>query len=141
MKILLSEAHTWVSASRSKIYADAQDGRLSTTPHPQNERWKAVDIAELERVYGTVRDPKERPKDAETDATGLSETLKQQYENRIHDLTQQLQMAANRETTLTEEKSKLLDMLSAEQQKTRQMLTTTERRVPSWIRRVFGDVG
>ena len=34
MKILLSEAHHWCSASRSKVYADAREGLLSTEKDP-----------------------------------------------------------------------------------------------------------
>ena len=40
MKILLSEAHNWCDASRSKIYNDARDGLISTEkdPHRGNKK-------------------------------------------------------------------------------------------------------
>ena len=111
MKILLSEAHHWVPgrASRSKIYEDAKQGRLSTSPHPKNDKWKAVDIAELERVYGSVSDPEARQKDSETDDSGTQidvDMLIQSYENRIADLQKQLDVSNRRETTLNTEKIK-----------------------------------
>ena len=50
MKILLSEAQNWCSASRSKVYADAREGLLSTEKDPHRGNKKVVDTAELERV-------------------------------------------------------------------------------------------
>ena len=108
---------------------------LSTEVH-KNGRWKVVDISELEGVYGKVSDPNERPKDSESDGTGQPELLIQSYENRIQDLQRQLELANGRENTLTGEKTKLLDMLSKEQDKTAHILTTSERR--GWMRRLLG---
>lgn len=50
MKILLSEAQNGVDAGRSKIYADAHKGVLSTEKDPTRGNKKIVDTAELERV-------------------------------------------------------------------------------------------
>jgi len=134
MKILLSEAHLWTPgiASRSKIYEDARHGRLSTSTHPKNEKWKAVDIAELERVYGKVSDPEVRQKDSEVDGTGQQKHLDkliQAYEDRIADLQSQLEKSSTRET-------ELLQRLKDEQQNVARILPP-ERKV-SWIRRLFG---
>ena len=136
MKILLSEAHHWVPgrASRSKIYEDAKQGRLSTSPHPKNDKWKAVDIAELERVYGSVSDPEARQKDSETDDSGTQidvDMLIQSYENRIADLQKQLDVSNRRETTLNTEKSRLLDMSD-------RLLALTGEKQANWFQRLFG---
>ena len=125
MKILLSEAHNWVVASRSKIYSDANAGVLSTEKDDGRGGKKIVDIAEIQRVYGEIHDPKERPTDSTPDSTGSqisTDLLIQQYENRILDFQKQLTLATDRESVTTAEKSKLLDRLSAEQEKTRLLM-------------------
>ena len=93
MKILLSEAHNWVFPGRSKVYADASAGLFSTEKDPTRGNKKVVDTAELERVYGKIRNPAETPQRTEANADGhfISTTeLVQSYENRIHDLQAQL---------------------------------------------------
>ena len=117
MKIPLSEAHKWVFPGRSKVYADANNGVFSTEKDTTRGNKKVVEIAELERVYGKVRNPDENPQRTETNGDGhyiSHEDVVQSYENRIHDLEQQLTQANDRERTLNSEKSKLLDLLSAE---------------------------
>ena len=113
MKILLSEAHNWVVASRSKIYADANAGVLSTEKDDGRGGKKVIHIAELQRVYGEIHDPKERPKDSTPDSTGQpidTDLLIQQYEHRIQELAKQLTRAESREDALNTEKSKLLNL-------------------------------
>ena len=125
MKILLSEAQNWVVPGRSKIYADARNGILSTEKDPSRGNKKVVDTAELERVYGGIRNPEENPQRTETNGDGryISHAeLVQSYENRIHDLQAQLTQATDRETVLISEKSKLLDLLSAEKEEKRLIL-------------------
>ena len=125
MKILLSEAQNWVVPGRSKIYADARNGILSTEKDPSRGNKKVVDTAELERVYGGIRNPEENPQRIETNGDGRyisHEELVQSYENRIHDLQAQLTQTTDRERTLISEKSKLLDLLSAEKEEKRLML-------------------
>ena len=51
-----------------------------------------------------------------------TQELGQSYENRIHDLEKQIDRATDRETTLIDEKSKFLDLLSAEKEEKRLML-------------------
>ena len=136
MKILLSEAHNWLPgrASRSKIYEDAKQGRLSTSPHPKNDKWKAVDIAELERVYGSVSDPEARQKDSETDDSGTQidvDMLIQSYENRIQTLEKQLNWAKEREATLNTERSRMLDMSD-------RLLVLTGEKQANWFQRLLG---
>ena len=135
MKIPLSEAHQHVQTSRSTVYDDAKNGTLSTEQDPKRGNRKLVDMAELDRVYGL----RKTPKDSETDVTGqpiAPELLIKSYENRIQDLNRQLNLSNQRETTLTAEKSQLLNMLSVEQEKTRLLLPAPEQR--GWIRRWLG---
>ena len=139
MKILLSKAHEYVVPSLSAIYEDARTGKLSTEKDPTRSNKKVVDLAELHRVYGDVRNPKENPNGTEMDTPGLpdaTEKLVTSYENRIRDLHRQLELANTRETTLTTEKVKLLDMLSAEQEKNRLLMLPSARE--NWFARLIG---
>ena len=133
MKLLLSEAHNWCNASRSKIYDDARHGILSTEKDAGRGNRKVIDVAELERVYGQIRNPDE----SETDGTGQqisTETLIQSYENRIQDLQKQLALANQREETLTTEKSRLLDVTD----RLTLMLPPVDEKKPNWLFRLIG---
>ncbi|MDD9972908.1 MAG: hypothetical protein OXU27_02830, partial [Candidatus Poribacteria bacterium] len=125
--VLSSEAENWVFPRRSKIYDDARKNILTTEKDPGRGNKKVVDIAELERVYGNVRNPEE----SETEKDGQSiepEKLIQSYENRIHDLEKHLTEASNREETLTTEKMRLLDLADRLQKQNEVlMITTTEK--------------
>ena len=140
MKILLSEAENWVKAGRSKIYDDARNGVLSTEKDPTRGNKKVVDTAELERVYGKIQNPDENPQRTEPDADGLTEKLIQSYENRIVDLQNQLTLAHDRETTLLADKSKLLDLLSAEKEEKRALMPPVDekQKSPNWLLRLVG---
>ena len=70
MKILRSEAENWVEAGRSKIYEDARKGLISTEKYPHRGNKKIVDVLELERVYGKIRNPDENPQRTETNNNG-----------------------------------------------------------------------
>ena len=103
LKILLSEAENWVQPGRTKIYSDARQGLLSTEKDPHRGNKKLVDIAELEHVYGKVRNPDENSQWTETngDAHYIStEELIQSFKNRIQDLEAQLALANDREMVL-----------------------------------------
>ena len=143
-KITLSEALELVDVSRSKLYQDASDGTISTEKNKQGK--KVVDVAELERAYGKLRNPKEDNIESETDSNGhlessngqphssngssphLSESV-QVLELQVSMLKDQLKQASDRELTLIAEKDKLIEredklvsMLSIEQEKTRQLM-------------------
>ena len=70
LKILRSEAENWVEAGRSKIYEDARKGVLSTEKYPHRGHKKIVDVSELERVYGKIRNPDQNPQRTETNDNG-----------------------------------------------------------------------
>ena len=71
-KISLSEALELVDVSRSKLYQDAADGSISTEKNKQGK--KVVDVAELERAYGKVRNPQEDNIESEMDEPGHHES-------------------------------------------------------------------
>ena len=140
MKILLSEAHNWCDASRSKLYKDARTGLISTEKDPHRGNKKVVDPAELERAYGSIRNPDENPPETEMNGAGQHidpETLIQSYENRIQDLQKQLDLAASREETLTADKSKLLD-LTDRLQKQNETLMLPAPQTKTWWQRLTG---
>ena len=143
MKILLSEAENWVKAGRTKIYGDARKGVLSTEKDPTRGNKKIVDMAELERVYGKIRNPDENPQRTETNGNGRyisTDEIVESYENRILDLEKQLAQAANRESALFAEKSKLLDLLTAEKEEKRALMPPVDekQKSPNWLLRLVG---
>lgn len=143
-KITLSEALDLVPVGRSKLYKDAGDGTISTEKNKQGT--KVVDVAELERAYGKLRNPQEDNVESETDDHGhpespnghppssngsspqMSESV-QVLELQVSMLETQLAQSTEREHTLVTEKEqltgrvdKLMDMLSKELEKTRQLM-------------------
>ena len=126
MKIPLSEAENYVQPSRSTIYEDARNGKLSTSKDPQHSNRKIVDLAELERCYGRLKNPDQ----TEPDTDGQTRLLIQSYENRIADLQKQLDKSNAREDAL-------IASLDKAQANANLMLTTSERPV-GWLRRLLG---
>ena len=143
-KITLSEALELVPVGRSKLYNDAADGTISTEKNKQGK--KVVDVAELERAYGKLKNPQDENVESETDNHGHPESSNghlsssngssphssesvQTLELQVSMLEAQLSQATERESSLKTEKEdltgrvdKLLDMLSKEQEKTRQLM-------------------
>lgn len=143
-KITLSEALELVPVGRSKLYNDAADGTISTEKNKQGT--KVVDVAELERAYGKLRNPQEDNETSEMDSHGHTESSNGQHplsngtsphtsesvqllELQVSMLETQLQQATERESVLIAEKEKLIEredklveMLSIEQDKTRQLM-------------------
>lgn len=143
-KLTLSEALDYVDVSRSKLYQDSADGTISTEKNKQGK--KVVDVSELERVYGKLRNPEMDNEASETDSHGHTESSNGQHpssngtsphpsesvqllELQVSMLETQLQQAAERESVLIAEKEKLIEredklveMLSIEQDKTRQLM-------------------
>lgn len=62
LKTPLSQAENWVIPGLSKIYDDAHNGIFSTEKDLIRGNKKVVDTAELERVYGGIRNPEENPR-------------------------------------------------------------------------------
>ncbi len=111
-KIPISEAVRMTGVSESTIRCDIRSGKLSSEKDEKGHR--CIDTAELDRVYGNLTPPPERQM-TEHDSQKVIAIL----ENQVADLQKQLELSNDRETVLIDEKSKLLDLLSAEKDKRR----------------------
>ena len=142
-KVTISEAVGLTGVSESTIRRDIKSGKVSSEKDEKGHR--RIDIAELQRVYDLIPPPDSQK--AETESQQIVGLL----ENQIADLRSQLSQASERENALITEKTKLLDMLSTEQEKTRLeqeksrllMLPASEtntapERKPNWVQRLLG---
>ena len=137
MQIPLSQAHKYLpTISRSKTYADEATGVLTATRDTAHGNKKMVSLAELERVYGKVRNPEDKQDSTEQNGIDNNGHLLVQFlEERIQDLQVQLEKSEQRETELMEEKKELRDMLKNEQART---LALSPPAKPSFWQRLTG---
>ena len=119
-KVTISEAVGLTGVSESTIRRDIKSGKVSSEKDDKGHR--RIDIAELQRVYD-LTPPRESQK-AEPDSQKVIAVM----ENQIADLQKQLELSNDRETALIDEKSKLLDLLSAEKEEKRLMLPAPQKR-------------
>ena len=155
-KITVSEALKLVSVKKTALYGDIKKGVLSA--ETDNRGRKIVDTAELERVYGTLKDPNTNGNENGTQRTGTNnngtaegternetngsgtpnanasevDVLKAQVEF----LTTTLQKAEIRSEELKADKQELSErlaeahkMLSAEQEKTRLLMLPAPKKM------------
>ena len=120
-KVTISEAVGLTGVSESTIRRDIKSGKVSSEKDEKGHR--RIDAAELDRVYGNLTPLLERQV-AEHDSQKVIAVL----ENRVADLQKQLELSNDRETALIDEKSKLLDLLSAEKEEKRLMLPAPQKR-------------
>ena len=74
-----------------------------------------VSLADLERVYGKIKNPEDKQDNTEMNGNDNNGHLLVEFlEERIQDLQAQLNKAEHRETQLIEERGELLDLLKAE---------------------------
>ena len=119
-KITISESVGITGVSESTIRRDIKSGKVSSEKDEKGHR--QIDTAELHRVYGIT--PPQESQVAEHDSQRVVAVL----DNQISDLKAQLEKAEMRETALIDEKSKLLDLLSAEKEEKRLMLPAPQKR-------------
>ena len=106
------------------------------------------DIAELQRAYGELKTTGE---DAQSTEQGLGKAMTGHdgspkiaalLENQIQDLKAQLEKADAQLEIATTEKSKLLDLLSAEKDEKRALMPPVDekshRKSPNWLLRLVG---
>ncbi|MDE0686408.1 MAG: hypothetical protein OXI63_26075 [Candidatus Poribacteria bacterium] len=160
-KLTITEAVKVIPVSESTLRRDLKSGKVSFETDAKNR--KQIDISELTRVYGQLKQSNgiqppaaetsehaepvndahqtpsmngnetyQNPSMTDTDTPKIVDLL----ENQIADLKTQLAQASDRETTLTSEKSKLLDMLSAEQEKTRVLMLPNPEKKRNWLDRL-----
>ena len=92
-----------------------------------------IDVSELERVYDDLNV-------SESQINGNDGDILAVKDNQIADLQKQLEKAEMRETALIDEKSKLLDLLSAEKENVRALIPPVDEKPKSrnWLLRVVG---
>ena len=133
-KITISESVGITGVSESTIRRDIKSGKVSSEKDEKGHR--QIDTAELHRVYGIT--PPQESQMAEHDSQRVVTVL----ENQIADLQKQLEKAEMRETALIDEKSKLLDLLSAEKEEKRALMPPPDekrQKSSNWLlRNLFG---
>ena len=130
-KVSLQTAVKMTGKSESTLRRHVKSGKVSAE---RNDRGHLkFDQAELRRVYGELKTTGD---DAESTEQGIDNAMTGHdraeilaiKENQIADLQKQLEKAEMRETALIDEKSKLLDFLSAEKEEKRLMLPAPQKR-------------
>ena len=132
-KITISESVGMTGVSESTIRRDIKSGKVSSEKDDKGQR--RIDIAELQRVYDLTPPPDTQK------AEPHSQKILMLMENQITDLKTQLAQASDRETSLIDEKSKLLDLLSAEKEEKRALMPPPEEKKQEskgWLLRVVG---
>ena len=117
---------------------DEAAGVLTATKDPSRGGKKMVSLAELERVYGKIKNPEDKQDNTETNGTDNQNghLITQFYEERLQDLKTQLEKAESRETALIEEKKELREMLKTEQART---LALSPPAKPTFWQRLTGE--
>ena len=143
-KVSLQTAVKMTGKSESTLRRDVKKGKTSAD---RDERGHLrFDIAELQRVYGELKNTGEDAQSTEQSndkaMTGHDrDEILAIKDNQIADLKAQLEKAEMRETALIDEKSKLLDLLSAEKEEKRALMPPVDektRKSPNWLLRLVG---
>ena len=143
-KVSLQQAVKMTQKSESTLRRDVKKGKVSA--ERDDRRHLKFDRAELQRVYGEL---KSTGTDAESTEQGNGKAMTGHdkvdiiavKDNQIADLQKQLEKAEMRETSLIDEKSKLLDLLSAEKEEKRALMPPVDektRKSPNWLLRLVG---
>ena len=161
-RLTIKEAVTIAPVSESTLRRDIKSGKVSSEKDERGRR--RIDTAELVRVYGQLThatqsndtemnavDTPDNPPVNVNDTPIDDPKIVALLENQIADLKAELERSTDRENVLITEKTKLLDMLSTEQEKTRLeqeksrllMLPASEtntapERKPNWVQRLLG---
>lgn len=127
-KISLGEALKIVPVGKTKLYADAKENVFSTEKDHKGKL--TVDVSELERVYGKLKNPETENERTNTDdyehsgngtePSSQQSEIVQNLENQVSELENQLQQSEERERELKSqiaeekvEKNKLLDLANS----------------------------
>ena len=164
-KITVSEALKIVPVKKTALYGDIKKGVLSAEMDSRGR--KVVDTAELERVYGTLKNPNTNGKQNGTPRTEPNGTGKVKGTDRteadtngnasevsvlkaqVELLTESLERSEQRAEELKTDKQQLGErlaeahkMLSTEQEKTRLLMLPNseqaERKEKGWLLRLVG---
>ena len=164
-KITVSEALKIVPVKKTALYGDIKKGVLSAEMDSRGR--KVVDTAELERVYGSLKNPNTNGKQNGTprtepngtgNAKGTARTEADTHGNanevsglkaQVELLTESLERSEQRAEELKEDKKEIGErlaeshkMLSAEQEKTRLLMLPNpeedEQKPRGWLQRLIG---
>ena len=127
-KLTIMEAVKVVPVSESTLRRDLKTGKVSFTTAKNGK--KQMDTAELARVYDLNV--------SESQINGNDGDILAVKDNQIFDLQKQLEKAEMRETALIDERSKLLDLLSAEKENVRALIPPVDEKKPNWWHRLVG---
>ena len=143
-KVSLQQAVKMTDKSESTLRRDVKKGKVSADR--DDRRHMRFDIAELQRAYGELKSTGE---DAQSTEQGNGKamtghdreeiiTLK---DTLIADLRSQLEKAETHLQIATTEKTKLLDLLSAEKAEKRALMPPVDekpQKSPNWLLRLVG---
>ena len=131
-KISIAEALKLVDVSKTTLYRDLKENKLSSTTDAKGK--KVIDTAELERFYGQLKSPSLNGAgdngNRESENTGNNATLGETpaviavLEDQVAVLKSQLECER-------QEKLKLLDMLAIEQEKTQLLILPQAEAAPA----------
>ena len=134
-KISIAEALKLVNVSKTTLYRDLKENKLSSTTDAKGK--KVIDTAELERFYGQLRSPSVNGAGSNgnsqsdpTEQNGTRETDSSEAQNGNMDrnpaviavLEDQVAVLKAQLECERQEKGKLLDMLAMEQEKTKLLM-------------------
>ena len=142
-KVSLQQAVQMTGKSESTLRRDVKKGKTSAD---RDERgYMIFDVSELQRVYGELKNTgDDAPSVEQSNDNAMTEPDSAEVlaikDNQIVDLKVQLEKAEMRETTLIDEKSKLLDLLAAEKEEKRALMPLPEEKAKSrnWLLRLVG---
>lgn len=132
-KVTISEAVGLTGVSESTIRRDIKSGKVSS--HKDAKGHRRIDIAELARVYKVTHPP-----DRQTTDVASQEKIAL-LQHHVADLQKQLERSNERETALIDEKSKLLDLLTAEKEEKRALMPPVDEqngKSRHWLLRLVG---
>ena len=144
-KVSLQQAVKMTGKSESTIRRDVKSGKVSADR--DERRHMRFDIAELHRAYGEMKTTGE---DAQSTEQGNGKAMTGHdsaeiiaiKDNQIADLRSQLEKAETHLQIATTEKTKLLDLLSAEKEEKRALMPPVDeknhRKSPNWLLRLVG---
>ena len=145
-KVPLQQAVKMTGKSESTLRRDVKKGKVSATRDAR--RHLQFDLAELQRVYGEMKTTGEDAQSTEQSNGNQAMTGHDSAEilaikdNQIADLRSQLEKAETQLEIATTEKSKLLDLLSAEKEEKRALMPPVEEKNPeskgNWLLKLIG---
>lgn len=150
-KLTIAEAVEVIPVSESTLRRDLESGKIAFETDPEGQ--KQINASELNRVYGPLkqRNGTKPVLQLPSEDAALQNPVINPHnnektiallKNQVADLEMQLAQASDREVMLMYEKSKLLDSLTAEREKTRLLMMLNQRKnrhkKPNWFCRLVG---